>query len=273
MNANVIPVSLPALDRINRHAYQRRGVLRQYRSAVGWLEPGEQKAIEHIAEASRGKAILDIGVGGGRTAPMLREISSDYRGIDYTPAMVEIARQRFPDIAFLEMDARKLAFADETFGLVVFSYNGIDSVDLDGRLSVLREAYRTLTPGGYFVFSALNRRGASIASHWPDWDVFRGAGHSPTRLLRAYARLAVGGLNRLRRSRIRREADDMIVGQIAAHNFALVTLFLSLREQLRELRVVGFVVEAVYQHDGAAVATDGSGETDAPWYYYVARRP
>ena len=83
--------------------------MRQFASASGWLEAGEQRAVERIADVVRGAPILDIGVGGGRTAPLLREISADYRGIDYAPAMLAAARKRFPDAAFLEMDARSLA--------------------------------------------------------------------------------------------------------------------------------------------------------------------
>jgi len=273
MGCATIPERLPAFDRINRRAYQQRGVLRQFGAASGWLEPGERLAVELVAEAARDAPVLDIGIGGGRTAPLLRQISADYRGIDYTPAMVAVARRRYPDAVFLEMDARKLAFPDDSFALAVFSYNGIDSIDLGGRRQVLQEVFRVLRPGGCFVFSALNRRNAPAAGHWPDWTVFRDAGRSPAGWLRAIARLLVGGLNRLRRARLFRAGLNVAVGQIAAHNFSLVTLFVSLEEQLKELRSAGFSVEAIFAPDGTPVPVDGAQAGDAPWYNYVVRKP
>ena len=71
--------------------------------------------------------------------------------------MVDVARQRFPNVQFLEMDARRLGFAASSIDLVAFAYNGIDAIDLAGRSEVLHNVYSVLRPAGYFVFSALNR--------------------------------------------------------------------------------------------------------------------
>ena len=120
-------------------------------------------------------------------------------------------------------------FPAHSFGLVLFSYNGIDSIDLGGRKQVLQEVYRVLRPGGCFVFSCLNRRDAAMAARWPDLTVFRRAGWSPALWMRATARLLVGGINRLRRAPMLRAGAEIAVGQIPAHNFALVTLFMSVR--------------------------------------------
>ncbi len=165
MMTETIPLRIPEFDRINQRTYRKRGVLRQFEAASGWLEPGERVAIEHVANAARDGAILDIGIGGGRTAPLMANISANYRGIDYTPDMVAVARRRFPGLCFHEMDARRMSFADDSFDLVAFSYNGIDSVDLAGRLDILRQVHRVLVPGGYFVFSALNRQGSAHGEH------------------------------------------------------------------------------------------------------------
>jgi SAM-dependent methyltransferase len=267
-----IPLVAPALDRVNRRAYQRPGVLRQYGAASGWLEPGERAAVMQAAGSVRDGVILDIGVGGGRTAPLMRGVSDSYIGVDYTPALVELARRRFPDCDFREMDARRLDFPDGTFALVSYSYTGIDSVDLAGRQAVLREVHRVLQPGGFFVFSALNRQVASSAHRWPDWTVFANAGTSPQGWLRASARLVVGGLNRLRRLPMMRDDGAIAIGPISAHNFALVTVFTSLPAQVRQLREAGFSVRAIYDRAANQVPVDGEGGGDA-WYHYVAEKP
>src|SRR5579863_7739657 len=109
------------LGMLKQKAFQRRGVLRRFGSASGWLERGEQIAVLSVAEAVRGAPILDIGVGGGRTAPLMREISTDYRGIDFAPKMIATARARFPTLDFRKMDARHLEFGDGSFALATFS--------------------------------------------------------------------------------------------------------------------------------------------------------
>ena len=260
------------LDRINRRAYRLPGVLRQYGSASGWLDPGEQAAVLSVASAAQNAPILDIGVGGGRTAPLMRTISPSYCGIDYVPAMVAIARGRFPGMDFREMDARRLAFADGAFALVTFSYNGIDSTDPAGRQAILREVHRVLRPGGYFVFSALNRTGSERLRHWPDWSVFHGAVPSPLRLLRAVAKLLVGGINRLQGWWLAHDDGSVAIDTLSAHNFALVTVFTSPAAELRELHEAGFAVEAIFDPNGRGVSANGGTGLAAPWYHYVARK-
>ena len=266
-----IPVSLPMLDRINRRTYKRRGVVRQFENAEGWLDPGERELIGLVANKMRGKPILDLGVGGGRTAPLLSSISADYRGIDYEPLMVAAARRRFPDLSFTEMDARRLSFPDEAFSLVVFSYNGIDSVDLVGRRQVLHEVYRILELGGFFIFSAFSRAYADVARHWPDWEVFEGASLSALRWARSGVRLLLSGFNRLRISRVVHDSSDLAISPIAAHSFGLAAVFASIPEQVRELEDTGFVVDVILAENGARMSAATRG-ANTRWCYYVARR-
>lgn len=257
-------------DRINRRTYQTRSALRQMEAATDWLEPGERLAFELIADCVRDGAILDIGVGGGRTAPLMLAISRNYCAIDYSPAMASAARKRFPTLRILEMDARRLSFPANSFDLAAFSYNGIDSVDLTGRLEILRGVHRVLRLGGFFVFSALNREGPAHEDHWPDFHVFRDAGLSPNRLLHAAARFMLSGANWLRLHPLAKEGDDVAIGHISAHNFGLITLFTSLRAQLGQLGDAGFRVEAIFEPDGRRIAADGSEPTHAPWCHFVA---
>ncbi len=271
MAGDAVPVCAPYMDRINRGTWRRRGALRQFGTASGWLEPGEQVAIEYVAQFVRDAPILDIGIGGGRTAPLLAELSTDYRGIDYLAEMVEVARRRFPAFSFMEMDARRLSFPDQSFRLVTFTYNGIDSVDLAGRMAILREVHRVLVPGGYFVFSALNREGPAHADRWPDLNVF-GGGFSPARLLRGLVRFLLGGLNWARLRHRTRVDRDVAIGNVSAHNFGLVTLFTSVDEQLRQARACGFAVDAIITPDGRNAATESGQYSVAPWHHFVARK-
>ena len=128
------------LDTINRNTWKLPGTVRVYEHLEGWTDPGERAALEHVADEARGVPVLDIGVGAGRTIPLLRAMSPDYVGIDYTAEMVTACRARHPDARIEHMDARDLGrFRDGQFGLAVFSFNGIDAVHVDDRQQVLRE--------------------------------------------------------------------------------------------------------------------------------------
>src|SRR5580704_12997780 len=148
------------MDQINRETWRDPSTVRWYRKSEGWTDPGERAALGHVAAAAKDQPILDLGVGGGRTVPLLRAISRDYTAIDYTPELVEACKARYPDVHVLHGDARDLSrFAERSFQLAVFSFNGIDAVNSDDRITILREVHRVLRPGGVFVFSAHNREG------------------------------------------------------------------------------------------------------------------
>src|SRR4029077_6207672 len=126
----------------------------------GWTDPGEQAALQSVRADASNQPILDLGVGPGRTVSLLREISTDYVGLDYTSELVLACRQRYPEVRILHGDARDLSqFSDGSFQLVVFSFNGIDAVNAEDRLTILREARRVLRPGGALLFSTHNRNG------------------------------------------------------------------------------------------------------------------
>lgn len=115
-----------------------------------------------------GMTILDLGVGGGRTAPYLSQRASRYVGIDYSEEMIRACRNKFPQLQFEVADASDLSqFADASFDSVVFSFNGIDCLTREKRENCLRECYRVLKPGGVYIISSHNPR--SLFLNWK-WD-------------------------------------------------------------------------------------------------------
>lgn len=146
------------VESINRQTWRNPLERRYYRNIHGFLNQGEEFAFELGLAAATGGEVLDIGVGAGRTTEILASRAGRYVGIDYTAEMIALCRKKYPDLRFEVMDARDLgAFADSSFDLVVFSFNGIDSVEGEGRLRIFSEVARVLRPGGAFVFSTFNR--------------------------------------------------------------------------------------------------------------------
>jgi len=121
-----------------------------------------------------GMSIMDLGVGGGRTAPHLSAIASSYVGVDYSEEMIRICRTKFPHQQFKVADASNLSqFPDGSFDAIVFSFNGIDELVPDEkRENCLRECSRVLKPRGVYIFSTHNPRCLFIDWQW-DQDRLR----------------------------------------------------------------------------------------------------
>jgi len=250
----------------------------------GWGDPGEVAALAVVADLARGRPVLDLGVGGGRTTSLLRLVSSEYVGIDYTPELVELCRQRHPGVDVRLGDARDLVgIASGSQGLVVFSNNGIDAVDHEGRGQVLDEVHRVLGPDGVFCYSTLNKDGPLFGADpgnapGTTWEVgsllprsadAEGRGHAAegaddpgwVRALRNWRRLKGQ----------RRDEGDWGLAPFAAHEFALVTHFVTLQGAEDELTRHGFGLEVVIPCDRAEPLGPGEGTT-ALYMHLVARR-
>jgi ubiquinone/menaquinone biosynthesis C-methylase UbiE len=97
--------------------------------------------------------VLEIAIGTGLNLP---RYPAEVRltGIEFSPAMLEIARRRAEDIgrdADLRVgDAEQLEFADESFDTVVCTY-GLCTIPNDRQ--AVREAKRVLRPGGALVLA------------------------------------------------------------------------------------------------------------------------
>lgn len=263
------------MESINRQTWRNPWALRDYRRSSGYLNEGERIAFSIATpRAGRGR-ILDIGVGGGRTADLLRATASDYVGIDYTPEMVDLCRHNHPDLRFEIMDARDLsAFQDASFDLVVFSYNGIDSVDADGRQAILLEAARVLASGGAFVFSTFHRGWHGFEHHVDyrrlEWTA------NPVRLGLRTLRYVEGRIaGTLRQHRLRpleqRDGEHTILLH-GAHDFGVMVYATTLVQLQSQLAEAGFATPALLLDlDGKAIGDVASPEHE--YFHVVAHKP
>jgi ubiquinone/menaquinone biosynthesis C-methylase UbiE len=149
----------------NLPVYNRSEVAAYYAS-LDYLSPCEQALFAEFLKP--GDAILDLGVGGGRTTPYLSRLASRYVGVDYAPNMVAACREKFPQLEFLVADATNLAsLADGSFDSVVMAFNGIDAlVPSEARRRCLAEIHRVLKNGGVFIFSSHNPRAVFLRPAW-----------------------------------------------------------------------------------------------------------
>lgn len=108
--------------------------------------------------------VLDLGCGAGRTTIELHRRGHEPTGIDLSEALLAAGRRRHPDLDLRRMDATALEFPDQSFEAAWFSYNGIDCLyPVAARERCLAEVYRVLRPGGVFLLSSHNARGALLS--------------------------------------------------------------------------------------------------------------
>lgn len=102
--------------------------------------------------------ILDLGCGTGLGYQLCRSISRDivYQGLDISPQMIALCRQRFPDLDLqIGTMSRLSPYPAAHFDLVMslfssFSYN-------DHPAATAAEIYRVLKPGGSILITVLGR--------------------------------------------------------------------------------------------------------------------
>lgn len=128
-----------------------------------WNREGPQKPFAHplnferlrqwLARESR---IIDYGCGYGRTlASLFAEGYRNLIGFDPAQAMIDAARERFPEITFAQFDSPDLPLPDASAdALLLFSVLTCVPTD-EGQKAIVAEANRVLRPGGLFYISDL----------------------------------------------------------------------------------------------------------------------
>ena len=93
--------------------------------------------------------VLDMGCGPGRITSFLAALGLGPRGLDLSPAMVELARGLYPTLPFDVGSMTALPYADDSFSGLVAWYSTIHIPD-EELSTVFAEAARVLRPGGWF---------------------------------------------------------------------------------------------------------------------------
>jgi SAM-dependent methyltransferase len=259
-------------ERINADVWRSSKVLDIFAGREGCIDAGEAMLLERIAaEASHGP-ILDIGVGGGRTIPLLSGAGDGYVAVDYLEEMVELTRAQHPGVRVEQADARDLSdFEDESFGAVLFSFNGIDGVAHEDRVAVHHAVMRVLRPGGIYVYSTHNLDFCCAGR--PPWDrSWWDLDNGPRAALAYAARLPrrSRSYRRLRELTVPGEGWAILVG--SAYDFSVLWHHITPGEARAELHRAGVAGEVeMYASDGAEIAA-GDDTDGTPWLYLLARK-
>lgn len=112
--------------------------------------PDYQEGLRRTRPRS-GTVLLDLGCGAGGFCRLAADAGADTTGIDASPAMIEIARQRVPEGRFHVGDMQGLPFDENAFD-VVTAFNSLQFTDDPG--AALVGARRVAKPGA-IVFTVV----------------------------------------------------------------------------------------------------------------------
>lgn len=128
-----------------------------------WLDQGWRRAAVRAADVKPGDAALDVACGtGDLTQALARTAASRVVGVDFTPAMLDLARRKRSQlpapvasrIEYVEGDAQALPFPDATFDAATIAF-GLRNVAEPAR--AIAELARVLRPGGRVVILEFER--------------------------------------------------------------------------------------------------------------------
>ncbi|TRW78976.1 class I SAM-dependent methyltransferase [Mycolicibacterium sp. 018/SC-01/001] len=154
--------------------------------AAGRSVHGEADLVESLLRTSGGTRVLDAGCGTGRVAIELASRGFSVAGVDADPAMLSAARDKAPDLAWVQADLVDTASAvTGEFDLVVLAGNVMIFLDPGTEATVVAALAGTLAPGGLLVggFQLIDGRlslerydeitesaGLTLLHRWATWE-------------------------------------------------------------------------------------------------------
>ncbi len=127
-----------------------QGAARQYDDAFGSLTRQAIDPLLDAAEVRSGARVLDVASGPGYVAAAAAARGARVTGVDFSLAMVRLARAQNPGVKFRKGNAESLPFPDGSFDAVVMNFG---MLHLARPEHAVGEALRVLRPGGRYAFT------------------------------------------------------------------------------------------------------------------------
>lgn len=130
------------------------GSLKIYRNYDKILETVYEKSVEDIDKDANNIKVLDIGVGTGNLAEKYLNRGYDIIGIDQSREMLNVAKQKFPNLKVRLGEFLKIPFNNSKFDIIVSTYAFHHLNDSEKNLAI-KEIIRVLKDDGRIVIGDL----------------------------------------------------------------------------------------------------------------------
>lgn len=119
----------------------------------------------NLLKQHQAKSLLEIGCGSGHLAKRFTDQQYDYRGVDISPQMLDIARRRCPQTQFEQADMRTIT-TNRQFDAVLITARSISYIIHNQEiLSTFRHIGQCLSTNGKLIFDFID-----AATFLPDVD-------------------------------------------------------------------------------------------------------
>jgi ubiquinone/menaquinone biosynthesis C-methylase UbiE len=138
-----------------RTAVNYAGISKTYDSYRSYPDGLIKKIIE-LGRISQGKKVLDLGCGTGNVARQIKnKINADLIGVDVSPAMLKVAKDKSLEVICTDIDNQQLPFRDSSFDSIIGAYVIHQIKNLNFMLS---ECYRVLRDGVLVLLTSSHKQ-------------------------------------------------------------------------------------------------------------------
>jgi ubiquinone/menaquinone biosynthesis C-methylase UbiE len=156
---------------------------RKFKKTIAWYNKNADSftlnSSEHPENASlftphlEGKRILDAGCGSGFDCNMFQQMGLEPTGIDLSESFINIAKQKFPDLNFIQGNLLSLPFQNEEFD-GVWAYSSLLHLEtINDVKKALGEFNRILKPSGMLFVRVKKQEGKEKTTVAEDGRFFR----------------------------------------------------------------------------------------------------
>ena len=148
-----------AFHRMEQTGWSDPATATQYASRFAQASVQCVPAMVDKAGVVSGQTALDVCTGHGIVARGLVAAGASVTGLDFSKAMLDMARTAVPEAKFVQGDAMALPFADHSYDVVTIGF-GVPHIPQPER--AFAEAHRVLRPGGRLVYSVWQGGDSSV---------------------------------------------------------------------------------------------------------------
>ncbi len=150
-------------EKMERSGWSDPAIAKGYADAFQEATRAVAIELSNAVRAKPGTRVLDLCTGHGVVAAQLLRHGALVSGLDFSPAMIALARKAAPEATFYQGDAMNMSVDDDSFDAVTIGFGVPHFPDPERGLA---EAARVLKPGGRIAFSIWQGKGSDGAFGW-----------------------------------------------------------------------------------------------------------